>query len=326
MLMTLTKTPNWIESSLALERARRILIVAHVSPDGDAIGSILSLGNALKSRGKHVDMAVDGGVPDFADFIPGAGMVKPDLDSGEWDVMVALDSSDQERLGRCGAYGMAHSRVIINVDHHPSNTYFGHHHVIIPEAVSTTEILQGWFVRLGIPLTPEVATPLLTGLLTDTMGFRTSNVHAGTLALAQALIAAGAPYAEVVQRTLNSKGYRAILLWQRVLSTVKLENGIISAVVRKDDWQAVGYHDETDAGLVSYLIATDEAKIAIVYKETENGSIDLSMRAKVGCDVAEVAVALGGGGHKQAAGANIPGGMDEAMARVQPMLRAALRC
>jgi phosphoesterase RecJ-like protein len=324
--MTPTTTPNWIEASLALERAYRILIVAHVSPDGDAIGAILSLGNALKARGKHVDMAVDGGVPDFADFIPGAGMVKSDLDSGEWDAMVALDSSDQERLGRCGAYGMAHSRVVINIDHHPSNTYYGNYHIVIPEAVSTTEILQGWFVRLGIPLTPEIATPLLTGLLTDTIGFRTSSVHAGTLALAQALIAAGAPYAEVVQRTLNSKGYRAIMLWQRVLSTVKLDGGIISAVVRKADWQAVGYHDETDAGLVGYLIATDEAKIAIVYKETENGSIDLSMRAKVGCDVAEVAVALGGGGHKQAAGANIPGGIEEAMARVQPLLRAALRC
>jgi phosphoesterase RecJ-like protein len=321
-----TPTPNWIESSLALERAQRIVIVSHVSPDGDAIGSVISLGNALRARNKALDMAIDGGTPDFANFIPGAALVKPSLDSGEWDVMVALDSSDEARLGRSGAYAMAHSKTIINVDHHPSNTLFGHHHIIVPDAVSTTEILQGWFVRLGIPLTVEIATPLLTGLLTDTIGFRTSNVHAGTLSLAQGLIAAGAPYGEVVQRTLNSKGYRAILLWQRVLPTVKMEDGIISAVIRKEDWQAVGYHDETDAGLVGYLIATDEPKIAVVYKETENGTIDVSLRSKVGCDVAEVAVALGGGGHKQAAGANIPGGIDEAMARVQPLLRAALKC
>ncbi len=323
--MTQTTTPNWIEASLAIECAHRIVIVAHVSPDGDAIGSILALGNALKLRGKDIDMAVDGGVPDFADFLPGACWVKTGLDTGDWDVMVALDSSDVKRLGRCGAYAMAHSRTIINVDHHPSNTYYGHYHIVIPAAVSTTEILQRWFVRLGIPLTVEIATPLLTGLLTDTIGFRTDNVRAETLALGQLLIDAGAPYAEVVQRTLNSKSYRAILLWQRVISTARLEEGIISAVVLKADWQSLGYHEETDAGLVGYLISTDEAKIAVVYKETENGSIDVSMRAKLGFDVAAVAVALGGGGHVQAAGANIPGSVEDVVSRVQPMLRAALK-
>lgn len=320
----MTTAPNWIDASLALERAQRILLVTHISPDGDAIGSMLGLGGALRGRGKTVDMAVDGGVPDFVEFLPGSGTVLSHLESGAWDLMIALDSSDEARLGRCGAYGLAHSREVINVDHHPSNTNFGDYHLIIPDAVSTTEIIQGWLVCLGIPLTAETAAPLLAGLLTDTIGFRTSNVHAGTFVLAQQLVNAGAPYAELVQRTLNNKSYRAILLWQRVLHTVALEDGIISAVVRKADWQAAGYQDETDAGLVSYLIATDEAKIAIVYKETADGSIDLSMRAKPGCDVATVAVALGGGGHKQAAGANIVGELEQVMTQVQPMLRRAL--
>jgi bifunctional oligoribonuclease and PAP phosphatase NrnA len=318
-------TPHWIEATLAVERAHRILLVTHVSPDGDAIGSLLGLGNALRLRGKHVDLAVDGGVPDFADFLHGANTVKADIDSGEWELMIALDSSDEQRLGRCGAYGLAHSREIINVDHHPSNTRFGQHHIIMTEAVSTTEILQGWLIRLGVPLSAEIAAPLLTGLLTDTMGFRTDNVRAETFVLANRLVAAGAPYSEIVQRTLNSKGYRAILLWQRVLPSVTLEDGLISAVVRKDDWSAAGYFDETDAGLVAYLIATDEVKIAIVYKDTGSGSIDISMRAKRGYDVGAIAMSLGGGGHKPAAGANLPGSVEEVMARVQPLLRAALK-
>jgi phosphoesterase RecJ-like protein len=137
-------------------------------------------------------------------------------------------------------------------------------------------------------------------------------------------MSAGASLSDTVARTLNSKPYRAIMLWQRILAQVRLEDGLISGVVTQADWQAVGYDEPDDGGLVAYLIATEEARAAVVYKERADGGIEISLRSKPGCDVAAVAVALGGGGHRQASGALIPGPLADAQARAVPLLRAAL--
>ena len=320
----MTTTPAWTESTQALAEAERILLVTHLQPDGDAIGSLLGLANALRARGKQPDLAVDGGVPAFLHWLPGAGDVRAKLDSGSWEIMVSLDSSDEERSGECGVYGRAHSARVINVDHHPSNTGFGDLHVVVPTAVSTTEIVYDWLPHLGVALNAEIAAPLLVGLVTDTIGFRTSNVTARTLTLAGDLMDAGVLLPDVVARTLNSKPYRAIALWQRVLASVQLADGLISGVITREDWETVGYDDTSDGGLIGYLIATDEARAAVVYKEREDGRIEISLRSKPGVDVSKVAVTLGGGGHTQASGATIDGPLDAAQARVQPLLRTAL--
>jgi phosphoesterase RecJ-like protein len=319
-----TMISTWTDVRQALDGAGRILLVTHIQPDGDAIGSLLGLGGALRARGLTVDLAVDDGVPDFARWLPGADTVLGALSEGSWDVLVTLDASDEGRTGLCGAYGMAHSRRLVNIDHHPTNTRFGDVQLIVPEAVSTTEIIQDWLALDGQALTPAIAAPLLVGLVTDTIGFRTSNVTTRTLALAQALMAAGASLPETVARTLNSKPYKAIALWQRSLGSVSLEHGLIVGSVTRADWQSAGYGETNDGGLVSYLITTDEARVAAVFKERSDGSVEISLRSKPGYDVGQVALSLGGGGHTQAAGAVLPGPLAEAQARVLPLLRGLL--
>lgn len=321
--MTTIPTPMWAETFAAVHAAERILLVTHVEPDGDAIGSMLGLGAALRQRGKHVDMAVDHGVLAYLAFLPGADTVLPKLNSGDWDVMISLDASDEERTGECGAYGRAHSRTVINVDHHASNTLFGDIYLIFPDAVSTTEIVQDWLERIGHLLDRSIADPLLAGLVTDTLGFRISKVSAHTLKLAVALMEAGAPLYEIIENTLSNRDFRDVQLWQRILPSVALQDRVITGVVRVDDWKGVGLEDETDSGLVSYLITTNEAKVAAVYKQTLDGKVEISFRSKPGYDVSAVAVALGGGGHKQAAGVTIDGTLEEVIAKVTPMLKAA---
>ena len=322
--MTSMKAPQWTEATRVLDSAARILLVTHLQPDGDAIGSLLGFGNALRMRGRTIDMAVDDGVPDFLRWLSGADTVKRGLTEGSWDVMVSLDSSDEERSGDCGIYGRANSRLVINVDHHPSNTMFGDMHIVVPDAVSTTEIVQDWLSRMGQSLTTEIAEPLLVGLVTDTLGFRTSNVTSRTLMLAQALLATGASLSTAVARTLNSKSYKSIALWKRVLSSVALDDGLISGMISREDWKAAGFDEASDTGLVGYLIATDEAKVAVVYKERADGQVEISLRSKPGYNVSTAAVSLGGGGHTQASGATIPGPLNTAQARVEPTLRAVL--
>jgi phosphoesterase RecJ-like protein len=326
----MTETPRlWplvqlAEAEAAIAAADSILLVTHIHPDGDAIGSLLGLTNALAARGKAVTAAVDEGTPDYLNFLPGADRVLAKPEGGPWSLLISLDASDEERTGEWGTYGRAHSRTVINVDHHPTNTGFGSIYLVDPGAVSTTEILFHWLTAVAAPLTTAVAVPLLTGLVTDTMGFSTSNVTARTLAIAQRLVEAGASLAEITARTLNSNPYATVVLWSRALQTVSLEGGVIAASISQADFQSVGLTEPSDSGLVSFLNTVNESQIAVTFRETSDGSVSISMRCKPGYDVSAVATALGGGGHRQAAGATIPGPLDAARERVLPLLRAAV--
>jgi bifunctional oligoribonuclease and PAP phosphatase NrnA len=316
---------QWAEATQAVEQAQSILLVTHIFPDGDAVGSLVALATALSQNGKTVDTAIDGGVPDVFDFIPGTEQVKNKLTIGSWDLLISLDASDEKRTGSVGEYGRTHSQTVINLDHHATNIFFGDIFLVMVEAVSATEVVYDWMQFMQQPLPREVAVPLLTGLVTDTLGFRTSNVTAKTLSIAQALMEAGASLTEVTARTLDSKSYRVVKLWKEVLPSVTLDGTVISATVTREDMKKAGLVDASDGGLVGFLIKVNEAMIAAVFRETDNGQVELSFRSKRGYDVAQVAFSLDGGGHTQAAGATISGPLEKAKKRVMPMLKQASR-
>ena len=317
----MSNPPDWAAATAAVNAATSILIVTHVSPDGDAIGSLLGLGNALRERGKSVDCAVDGGVPGSLGFLPGANMVVGELKNGQWDLLISVDASDEERTGAVGAYGRAHSPQAINLDHHPTNTYFGDIFLVMPHTVSATEVIFHWLGYMAQAVSLDVAVPLLTGLATDTLGFRTNNVTAETLRIATQLIEAGASLPEIMARTLESKPYRMIELWKYALPTVNLQDRVIEAVVSQANLKQVGLDEVTDGGLVSLLNNANEARVAVVFKELSDGRVEISLRSKTGYDVSQVALSVGGGGHKQASGATIDGPLDAARERILPMLR-----
>jgi len=318
----MTEQVNWAGATQALRQAGSILIVTHVSPDGDAIGSLLALANALREMGKKVTAAVDGGVPEYLKFLPGARIVQGKLKRGKWDLMISIDASDEPRTGLVGEYGRAHCPQVINLDHHPTNVWFGDIFVVVPAAVSATEIVYDWLVYVEHPLSKRVAEPLLAGLVTDTLGFRTSNVTARTLEVAQMLIKAGAPLAEIVARALVSMPFNTLELWKHALTSVTLNDTVIAANVTLADLKDAKIEETTDRGLVGLLVSVDEAQIAVVFKELADGRVEISLRSKPGYDVSGVALGLGGGGHKQAAGATIDGPLDTARERVLALLHA----
>ena len=316
----MTNRTDWVAASQTVEAANSIIIVTHVSPDGDAIGSMLGLTNALRERGKTVECAVDGGVPGFLNFLPAASSAHDTLKKGSWDLLISVDASDEERTGQAGEYARAHSKQAINLDHHPTNTFFGDIFLVMTNAVSATEVIYRWLKHMDHTLTRDVAIPLLTGLVTDTLGFRTSNVTPETLHIAIQLMAAGAPLTEIMARTLESKPYRAVELWKHALDTVALHRQVVEAVVSQKALKAVGLDEVTDGGLVGLLSKVNEARVAVVFKELENGRVEISLRSKPGYDVAQVAFSVGGGGHKQAAGATIDGPIEAARERILPLL------
>ena len=221
---------EWDKASAAVASANSILVVTHVNPDGDAIGSMMGLVTALRASGKSVDAAVDDGVPNYLRFIPHSETAYAKITTGKWDLMISTDASDEERTGMVGAYGRNHAKQVINLDHHVTNVLFGDIYLVDVEAVSASEIVYQWLVHMNLfGESRDVALPLLTGLVTDTLGFRTSNVKGKTLGIAQQLMQAGASLTEVTARTLDSKPFQVMKLWGEALQSVELVDQIVGS-------------------------------------------------------------------------------------------------
>lgn len=317
--------PQWRAAADAIAGAQSVLLVSHIAPDGDAVGALLGMAGPLRERGKQVTAAIDEGVPHELRFIPGSDTVLPSVNAGEYDLMITLDSSDLERIGRAGAYGMAHSKKVINLDHHPTNTRFGDIHLIAPDAVAAVEIVYNFLAYLGDEISAATAYALLTGLVTDTQGFRISATNSRTLEIAQDLMSKGAPLPRIMARTLNRRTYNEIELWKLALPSVQLQDGLIYATVSQGDLRQAGLQNAGDGGLVSYLVTVDKAKVSIVFKELPEEQVEVGFRAKPGYDVASLALQLGGGGHTLASGCTVDGTLQQVRDAVLPLARQAIR-
>jgi phosphoesterase RecJ-like protein len=318
-------TMQWDEANRLVADARSILVLTHVEPDGDAIGTMLGLAHALRRMEKEVVTAVDGGVPPDLAFIPGSEAVRPSLDTLNVDLTIAVDCGDEPRMGQVGQVAIKRGAPLINLDHHPTNTLFGRANLVDAATVASAEGVLDWLDRLGVTLDPTTAYCLLTGLVTDTLCFRTDNVTSDTLGKAQRLMAAGAPLGEIVQRTVTHRTYAGLRLWSLVMPSVRLEDHVIWAVITQDMYAKAGYRATDDDGLVSTLIQVDEAYISLVFKEKPNGLVEIGIRAVPGFDTTQVAVALGGGGHRLASGATVREPLEAVVPRVVEMFKAEAR-
>ena len=317
--------PQWQAAADAIDAAESILVVSHIAPDGDAIGSLLGLALSLRARGRVVSAAIDDGVPSALRFVPGSESIVSTVSAGEFDLLIAVDSSDISRIGKAGAYGLEHSRSAINLDHHPTNTRYGDIHLIVPEAVAAVEIVYDFLAFMGAEIPRDVAIALLTGLVTDTQGFRISATNSRTLEIAQDLMQRGASLSQIMANTLNSRPYQEVELWKRVLPSVKLDRGLIWATIRQCDIDRVGLETVSDGGLVSYLVNVVQAKVSVVFKELPDNQVEVGFRAKPGYDVASLALELGGGGHTLASGCTLKGALQHVQSIVLPLARRAIK-
>lgn len=316
--------PPWQAAADAIKSARAILAISHIAPDGDAVGSLLGISETLRAMGKDVTAVIDDGAPAELAFLPQSETILPSIDSGEFDLMIALDSSDLERIGLAGAYGMANSEIVINLDHHPTNTLYGNINLVVPHAVAATEIVFDLISAIGCQLTEAAAYALLTGLVTDTQGFRISATNDRTLEIAQALMQKGAPLSQIMAQTLNRRSYQEINLWKLVFPSVEMRAGLIHAAITEENIAQAGLDAMTDGGLVNHLVNVDQAKISIVFKELPDKQVEVGFRSKPGYDVASLAVQLGGGGHTLASGCTVDGTLAQVRATVLPLARQVI--
>ena len=296
-----------------LETADRILITAHSRPDGDAIGSVLAFGLALQAAGHEVQMVLSDSVPSALKFMPGSSQVVTSP-TGEFDFVIALDCSNLERLGsRVSGF----SGIDLNIDHHPDNTQFAEINIIDPTAVSATEILTDLLPELGLEISKDVATNLLAGLITDTLGLRTQNMHPGALRKAAALFEKGADLPELYFKTQIQRSFAATKYWGVGLADLERRDGLVWAKLSIEDRKSVFYPGRDDADLVNILIAIDDAAVAIIFVEQDEKTVKVSWRSRTSkTDVSKVAHQFNGGGHQAAAGAMVSGSLREVEEKV----------
>ena len=290
-----------------LQEAKNVLIVAHIRPDGDAVGSLLGLGTALLDAKKNVQMVLQDGVPEKYLSLPNADLVRTTIKRG-YDLSVIVDSSDLERAGTLFENL---PRPDICIDHHKTNELFAQINLVEDEAASTAEMLAAHIPVWGFEISQTAASCLLTGIISDTIGYRTSSVTSSTLRVSADLVDLGANMPDLYRQTLVDRSYEAMRLWGRGLDRIVQTGNIVWTSLTLDDKIISNYDDNDDADLINVLSAIDRAKIAIIFVEQDGGKVKVSWRSKGTIDVSRLAVEFGGGGHKAAAGADIHGELSE---------------
>jgi len=313
----------------AIEKAEHVLVISHIDPDGDAIGSMTAVGQALRQLGKRVTLACDDVVPARFHYLPLAGEVRRTTNpDATYDLIVAVDCADASRMGWAYDRLREPKPALANIDHHVTNSNFGAFNLVDPDVSSTAELLHRFLPEIGVEMTQGIAESLLTGIITDTMGFRTTSVTAATLRAAAELVDAGADIAAISLRALHQRPYATAQLWGIGLGGVTLEDdGLIWTSISRGAAQRAGVEGaRSSSGLVNFLLDVDPAVMAVVLTEmTDEDMVRVTMRCHPPYNVAEVAGQFGGGGHALAAGCALGGPLEEAEARVVAACHEAIR-
>ncbi len=302
---------DWRYAVAQLDGARQVVLACHVGPDGDALGSMLGLGAALRSRGTPVvctwgeEPLV---VPDAYAFLPAQDLlVPPSQVPAAPDLLVTLDTSSPERLGLL-ADRLATARCVLVVDHHTAGEPYGDVRLVDPSAAATAVLVAGLLDRLGLPLDDENAVALYTGLATDTGSFKHATTDRAAHELAGRLVATGIRHDEIGRAVWDTNPFAYLRVLGEACTEAVLEPDAVGGLGLV--WTALSARQLADAGLaladvegvIDVLRTAREAEVAVVLKQEPAGALRVSARSKGAVDLGAVCGALGGGGHRAAAG------------------------
>ncbi len=319
---------EWERALVAIEGAGEVCLACHVCPDGDALGSMLAFAHALRDLGRPFRASFGDAfvVPRILRFLPGLDLLTdPAGYPAEPDVMVTFDAASSDRLGSLSA-NAGKARELIVIDHHASNTRFGTTHLVDPGVAATAVITEQLIARLGAPLTCDVALGLYVGLVTDTGSFKYASTTPEVHALAGRLLAAGVRPERVSREVWDSAPFGYLPVLSAALGRARLETGVAGGLgmvwttVTRADRAGPDLPYDLLEGVIDVVRRTEEAEVAVVFKEDDEGAWQVSVRSKGRIDVGMACVAFGGGGHPTAAGFTLHGEVEPAVARLRTLL------
>jgi phosphoesterase RecJ-like protein len=323
----------WARAVTILDGATEICLACHVRPDGDALGSMLAVAHALRSRAGSAGQRVIASfgdqpfeVPRILRFLPGGDLLSPpESYPRRPQVMVTFDVASADRLGllECCA---AQAAELIVLDHHASNTRFGTLHLIDPSAAATAVLAHELIGRLGIRITRDIAFGLYAGIVTDTGSFKYPSTSPRVHEIAAQLLATGIEPGAVSLELWDKAPFGYLGLLSCVLGRAVLEpdaaagHGLVWTTVSRADRAAYGLDLDVAESVIDVLRRTEEADVAVVFKEDDDGQWLVSSRSKGKVDVGRACTRAGGGGHRGAAGFTASGTVADALAGLREHL------
>lgn len=331
-MTTLPPLPREIDGSLdeaakALSGLDRVAIGCHLAPDGDALGSVLGLALGLESLGtsSHVGWGDERWlIPGQYTFLPALDRIgTPDAFTAA-EVGIAVDCATAERLGVIRDR-VLDADVVVNIDHHVSNTRFGTIDVVDTEAPSSSELVLHLLLRMGAEITPDIATLLYTGLFTDTGQFSYATATPRAHAAAALLIEAGVVVEKVSQAVFESQPFGYLKVLGRALERCRLLESppLVISYLTQEDLQTLGVELEDTEEVINVLRSTGNADVSAILKQLPSKHWKGSLRSKGAYDVSAIAQDFGGGGHRLAAGFTSTLELEATIERIHTLLREA---
>jgi phosphoesterase RecJ-like protein len=298
-----------------IKDGQHLLIASHAEPDGDAVGSLVALGSALREFGKKTTLYNSSPIPAVYRFLPGVDQIERHIKAANtYDTAIMLDCGDLARVGEAAAT-ISKIPTIINIDHHVSNTGFGHIQLVDTTACATAEIVYRLINALEIPFDKTMATSLYTGILTDTGSFRFSNTNTAAFSISKEMTGVGVDPHSVAQQVFGTYSLGRIKLLNMALNSIEIsDNGKLSMMtVTRSMLNTTATNAEDLDGMINYARRIEDVKVAALIHEIKNGGgkftnmnhYHVSLRSDSSVDVAKIAGKFGGGGHASAAGFQI---------------------
>lgn len=294
------------EAADLIRHNRKFLIACHVRPDGDTLGSALAVANALRQMDKDVTVLAVDGVPELYSFLPNSEEVVKETADRDFDVSIVVDCDGIERVG--DAFEAVRSaRYIIAIDHHAYSPPFGNLGLYDSSAAATAEIALDLIDRLGVMLDENMATCLMTGIVSDTGAFRFANVTPRTFLCAARLTSAGASPSAIAKLIYESRSPSSTKLLGMALAGLKMDDDgkLVWSTLSQDDFKKAGASDADTDGIINHITAIKGAEVALLFREAPDGATVVSLRSKGPMDARDIAKLYGGGGHAAAAGCTV---------------------
>ncbi len=311
-----------------IRRAKKIVLCAHVSPDGDTLGSCLALRLALEKLGKQAQVVCQDAVPGYLSFLPGAEQVRrPDaLGPVHPELVLCVDVSDQRRLGSCIRLFEA-AQHTAQVDHHGTNPFYAQRNLVSPASSATGLVVWELIKQLGVVIDTDIARCLYTAVSTDTGNFSFNNTTAEAFLMMGELMLLPLPLAEMNRMLFRVRSKPQILLLSRALASLRFCAGdrIAYMALSWQDFLDCGALPEHAEAIVNFALDVHGVRLAFLARETDMGDVKLSMRALAPCKVDGIAADLGGGGHAMAAGCTLEMPLEQAVELVRERMEQALQ-
>ena len=298
-----------------IQKSEDIVILTHENPDGDAVGSALAMYLTLKKLNKQVDVII----PEYSNvfsFLPGADQIKKEGKEEAYDLAIAVDATGIGRLNGFAKY-FEDAKVKIQIDHHQVNEMFGDYNFVNPASPACAQNLIFIIEQLGVEIDKEIGTCLLTGIITDTGGFKYEGVSAETFEFTSWLLAKGVNVSDVYKKVLQMKTRANYELRKLIMDRMEFlcDNKITFTYITLEDKKKVNAMPGDDEGLVEIGRDIEGVEVSILLREKENG-YKASLRSNNYMNVSDICVTFNGGGHIRAAGCDIQGTLEQAKERI----------